>query len=1046
MKKIILFCLILYSIGNAFSQSPDWVRVGPKGFGKDPFNKKKQSSSRIKTIRVSYSPSVTNPTIFVSTYQGIFKTADKGENFAPIANFASPNWLDDNRMSDFIVHPSNPNFIVGAFLNGKLQPGIEKDINNNEIGGNIKQLGRINIYKTLDEGLSWTYISNFDNSVSHPDKIRFVNKFLFSLDTTTLFAATNYGLYQCNINSSAPVWSKVEYWQNQNISDIAYKPGSTTGSWTLYVSGNQIAVKTSSVDWLPITSSSITGFSATNLCFLAFGKTGNLIAKRQGSGYLNSDHVIDCAAGELSGSLDINLRNYNLFEYDQATTSWSLKKSVDYHDGHLWTKAEDPNNPEQEFKDAVFDYSLPMVNDNEGNIYLGRDVLVKIDTQNGYSTTLESVYLNHLCSATHGDIMGMFFNPYTDELYVSSHGTFGVYNTKSTAGTPCQKWNILNQNGLPGSFIKTMASSPFANGELAYSVWDQRYSSTYQIGDTHYGNVVNNHENSNPYFFLNDRYYMTSGNNINYEGDPFIFGPNERTYIKCYDFTNSNYYADSWVFPGTVYQVKRGKDTPPGEFYYIDGLRLYYVKDAINNSKLQKSIKLKETIADLSIIRPEYSDFTLQRMTVIDRQNIFLILYKGPQNYMLDLTPASVTSFENKVLKTNDGGITWTDVTLPPSVAVVNFTNPGGYCTFKVDGFESYIKKFIIDPFDSKKYYITMGGIFPYNGLTTIYYSENEGQLWKQVYHQYADVNGPSTNGYSGANRPQLGSNYYLQGLPTLPDGVILPYAEDFDINPNTGDPVLATDHGVFYKKDGFTANTNWTKFYYSSTNPKVQPRNGRFIEMNTAFNKMYVAGSGGIFAADIPCFNQSNPLTLYSFQDRKLYQTSSTITSSSAVPSGYSITVRAGEGIDLLPGFSVVATANSGSEFVAGNCNYFPMLYQNVRVEPSLNTATRETFFDSDEEEKKEEVSFTAYPNPTLGYLKIVSKNKNKKISSLTLLSVMGAKLLEVENINEIEYELDLTPYSEEFFIIQTRIGSKVQSIKVLKFKMLNENPIEKK
>jgi len=1032
MKRIILMSLLLASFQQLFSQSTEWLRVGPKGFGIDPANNNgKLSSSRTNTIRFSYGPSATDPTIFVSTYLGIFKTEDNGESFSPIANFTNPNWIDDNRMTDFIVHPDNPNFLVVAVVNGKILSRIY-DMHSHQIYSNSKQLKKIDIYKTQDEGLTWVNINNFSlPSGGDEDNIKFVNEFLFSPDKTILYAATNYGLYQCNITATNPTWTHVSFFNYENISDITFNPSATSTNWTLYASGKKIGRLTnSSSTWANISIS-----TDPNLCYLAFGPGETLIAKRIGTGYLD-DNAYDCSLGDEDKSINKNRNSYKIYEYNQSSGVWTDK--VTLHD-YGWEGYED--------------WCVQMINDNAGNLYLGRRELIKVNTSSGYSISKESEYWNQNCTATHADIMDMCFDHVRNKIYVSSHGTFGIYNPGS--GSICQKWDNLAMAGLPGSHIKNVASSPFSNGQLMYSVWDQNKSTFCQIGDYHYGirarKVADNgtiektdgdFEHMQPFFYINDRVYITS-RVTNTQGDPYFIGPSSANQITCYEYGNppSGNAVEVNLDGINLFQIKRGKDTPPGSFYYVDGRALWYVQNVVHASDITTALSSKQFIVD---IRTDlgYTNYNLHRMNVIDSKNIFLILSNGP--YFANW--GGTSNYLNKVIKTSDGGTSWTEITLPSGISSLSYTHDKEFCPFYIDAPETYIKKFIADPYRQNRYYLVMGTLQEASNISTIYLTENGGTTWNKVFHQFADIVGSADyDGYSG-NRPQLTSSFYLQGLPTLSDGVILPCAEDFDLNPNTGDPMLVTNLGVYYKKNGFPANTNWERYYYSSSTPKVQPRNARYIDINTSFNKMYTAGAGGIFVADIPCFNESTPLVLSSFENEKLYQTSTTITSSSAVPAGYSITVRAGESIALTAGFSVVGTG-SGSSFTTG-CPYSSMPYNDVRIEPSFPEARTDAFSDTENGDKEDEIwdaEISAFPNPTFGNVTIVSKLKKKNISSLVLMSSIGQSLLEVNNINETKYELDLAPYQGEFFILQVVIGSKKKTVKLVKFNTLKEGEMDK-
>lgn len=1031
MKRIILMCLLLATFHELFSQSSDWVRVGPKGYGKNPATGDKQSVSRVNKIRFSYGLSTPCPEvepkpipiIFVSTYLGIFKTEDEGDSFSPIANFTSPNWINDNRMSDFIVHPENPNFLVVAVVNGKVH-GRTYDLHSHQIFANSKQLKKINIYKTLNEGLTWVNINNFSVPTGVEDNIKFVNEFLFSPDKTILYAATNYGLYQCNITATNPTWTHVSFFDYENISDIAFNPSANSTNWTLYASGKKIGRLTnSSSTWANISIS-----TDPNLCYLAFGPGETLIAKRIGTGYLsdNAYNAYDCALGDEDKSIGKNRNAYKLYEYNQSSGIWTDKLPIT-GSSH-----------------GIEDWCVQMVNDNDGNLYLGRQNLIKIYPSSGYTSSVESVYSNPICSATHADIMDMVYNKCTDQLYVSSHGTFGIYNVGGSAGSTCAKWKSLNLIGLPGSITKTVSSSPFRNGELVYSLWDQEYSTFYQVNDWHFGHRQGENEHMQPFFYINDRVYISSRNRYTvggpsvFELDPNCITTTHSDAITCYKYSGG--YVSEQNFPTDnekkrLYQVKRGKDTPPGSFYYVDGTSLYYVQNVVNASDITASINNRETIVNINNL-VGYSGFSLKRLNVIDNNNIILILSKSTS-----------PGYENKVLMTYNRGTSWTEINLPSTVSVANNSTIPYFCKVYEDVVETIIKKFIVDPYRKNRYYIMMGTMQDALSVSTIYTTEDGGTTWSKVFHQYADLDGVSTtDGYSVPDvfRPQLASPFYLQGLPTMADGVILPCVEDFDLNPNTGDPILVTNLGVYYKKNGFLANTNWERYYYSSSTPKVQPRNARYIDINTSFNKMYTAGAGGIFAADIPCFNESAPLVLSSFENEKLYQTSSTITSSSAVPAGYSITVRAGQSITLNPGFTCVGSG-AGSSFTIG-CPYYSMPYNDVREEPSFSTARNDAFSELEEEEEVWDAEISAFPNPTFGNVTIVSKLKKKKISSLVLMSSIGQKLLEVDNINEAKYELDLAPYQGEFFILQVVVGSKKKTIKLLKFNALKEGKIDDK
>ncbi len=1039
MKKIFLTLVLYLFTASIIAQivstsSPDWVRVGPKGYALDAKDKYKFSGNRILDTKFCPIPSAQNPTIFVLTYLGLFKTTDKGNNFTPINNFNNSSWSGDTNfvnvndclLSEFIVSKTDPNFLVVAQINNKLSLGCESK----NIEANTEQAKQIKIFKTTNQGTSWIAI----NSGLVPD-VTTVYKFVFSPDEKTLFACTNYGLWKStNIKSDVPTWSLVDLPPTNdymNISDLIYTDVSTPSTWTIYVASDQIYTQSSenTNTWTDITSDTkgkTYDLSIMKTCYLAY-TNNTLIAKVYADVYfLNNKNRFIVPNGFVNSSLKnvpndgvmkTSLAQYDLYKctINNSKHSWVGKLNIDVSDKYN------------------IDYSLYFLA-FKNKIFLARDYIFTVDLTEFNSAVKSIDYFNDDCSASHADVTGMAYNSETNEIYFANHGGFSIYNTTNTSTDLCQRMTKLDMEGLPGGIINSASSSPFTNGELVYSIWDNLQPNYYQVGDIHYvtDTKIRFAETNAPNFYVADKVFLSTSNEGLGNTSYFDFS-NSNT--KCYEFVPNQ---NMKITDLTTYmrQIKPFLPLTQGKFYYINNTQLFLVSGLLHSD--QSAITainnqvLKFDIAQNSI----YNGYIINSFQVVSQNILYLSLTSNNQT--------------NILLKTIDGGTTWVNINLPTEVQ--NFSEgflnvPSESIRLFSKPVQTSINKVVIDPNNSKKIYLVIGnnwGNRITDNVTSIYYSENEGNTWVKVFYQFADLDNTDTPDYvtESEKRPKFPNNY-LKGLPVNNEGILWASFNDFDVNPNTGDPILVSNFGVFYKKDGFFSTNTWARYLVNN-----QPRNSRFIDINTFFNKMYVSGNGGVFCGDIPCYNNNSNIVISSFVNNTTYQTSETITSSVAVPTNQTEILRAGKSITFNTGFSAYATSGNYFKAFVSPCSYSTNPFKDVRVKPEMvdvDNVNADNWPARIEEMKNEELiknslEIKAYPNPSPDIVKISAFEKEQKLKKLVLRNVEGHLLFEKE-LDVYDYEIDLRNYNGNSFILDVILDSGRKTVKLIKFNPTSEN-----
>lgn len=81
-----------------------------------------------------------------------------------------------------------------------------------------------------------------------------------------------------------------------------------------------------------------------------------------------------------------------------------------------------------------------------------------------------------------------------------------------------------------------------------------------------------------------------------------------------------------------------------------------------------------------------------------------------------------------------------------------------------------------------------------------------------------------------------------------------------------------------------------------------------------------------------------------------------------------------------------------------------------------------------------QEGIKLDVYPNPVNNALNIVLKNSNETIGHIELVDVIGAKFIQISNINQSYYLLDMNSIPEGIYFLKVSIGKQLFTKKIIK------------
>jgi len=249
--------------------SSTWVEKGP--FGKIPYvnGTQVQGNGLINCVETDpVDPNI----LYIGSPGGIWRSIDAGKNWSLFAG--NKEFINTVSVGNIVVSKTNRNVIFVSTGNSKVSgcPTCWLDQSTSGIYRGVISAGTTVTWQNISSGLP-SMNSIYTTAGDKGYKILKLKQCPFNSDI--LFAGTERGLYRClNANSDKPTWQLI----NINgvsvnvVHSIEYTKASVSGNFSLYVTGDSLAFKTSDlVSW-----TNLIGPSCTNCLSLTGSFLTNL--------------------------------------------------------------------------------------------------------------------------------------------------------------------------------------------------------------------------------------------------------------------------------------------------------------------------------------------------------------------------------------------------------------------------------------------------------------------------------------------------------------------------------------------------------------------------------------------------------------------------------------------------------------------------------------------------------------------------------------------------------------------------------------------------
>lgn len=465
MRKYFILLVFIFSMLKMNAQN--WQEVGPVGktncanppsiFYPCPTGLDANGAVNF----VEFHPTDAN-TIYCSTFGGIFKSTNNGDDWVSLN-------IDQYTQNTTVIHAievddTDPNYIYAA-------TGYMLDIRENVEANFTIQANPFTegIFRSADGGNSWASINSglpniYQTKLAVSGRQYLAGYYINDLvmcpfNSNILLAATSKGVYiSNNPKSTTPTWSIISGLPSSNFRCIRFLPGSSSSSYTVFVSGNDgIYKSTDMINWTSLIGTG-TGLDSSAILGGCFTQPPNTIDFAIDVSTVNPGWLYAIVTPELKDAANVSVikKIRKIFKYNG--TSWTLVKDL-----------------ETCSQNASYWYHLIAVDPITDELYFTGDRLHKLNSITLADETIAGYWTRSNNNSVHADMRHLRFHTNTAirKLYCPNDGLLSIFDPTCTSYISSYScWLPVSNNGLRATRTLGFDGSSTNPNHYILGTWD----------------------------------------------------------------------------------------------------------------------------------------------------------------------------------------------------------------------------------------------------------------------------------------------------------------------------------------------------------------------------------------------------------------------------------------------------------------------------------------------------------------------------------------------------------------------------------------------